>query len=103
MLQVVDLANLHPGIDQYYRDHHRTKPLSLLHYTGSDRLGEVLAICPKLRTFKLFVTESLAELGAILHSLGHTLDQISLVFPAEAASLTGFQDFLSACGRRISR
>ena len=51
----------------------------------------MLAICPKLRTFKLFVTESLAELGAILHSLGHTLDQISLVFPAEAASLTGFQ------------
>ena len=51
----------------------------------------MLAICPKLRTFKLFVTESLSELGAILHSLGHTLDQISLVFPAEAASLTGFQ------------
>ena len=51
----------------------------------------MLAICPKLRTFKLFVTESLAELGATLHSLGHTLDQISLVFPAEAASLTGFQ------------
>ena len=51
----------------------------------------MLAICPKLRTFKLFVTESLAELGAILHSLGHTLDQISLVFPAEATSLTGFQ------------
>ena len=51
----------------------------------------MLAICPKLRTFKLFVTESLAELGAILHSLGHTLDQISLVFPAEVASLSGFQ------------
>ena len=48
---MVDLANLHPGIDQYYRGHvrpdsstartARTKPLSLLHYTGSDRLGEV--------------------------------------------------------------
>ena len=35
MLQVVDLANLHPGIDQYYRDHHRTKPLNLVHYTGA--------------------------------------------------------------------
>ena len=34
MLQVLDLANLHPGIDQYYRDHHRTKPLNLVHYTG---------------------------------------------------------------------
>ena len=52
--QVVDLANLHPGIDQYYRGHvrpdsstartARTKPLSLLHYTGSDRLGEVMTI-----------------------------------------------------------
>ena len=35
MLQVLDLANLHPGIDQYYRDHHRTKPLNLVHYTGA--------------------------------------------------------------------
>ena len=51
---MVDLANLHPGIDQYYRGHvrpdsstartARTKPLSLLHYTGSDRLGEVIMI-----------------------------------------------------------
>ena len=51
---MVDLANLHPGIDQYYRGHvrpdsstartARTKPLSLLHYTGSDRLGEVKII-----------------------------------------------------------
>ena len=51
-MQVVDLANLHPGIDQYYRGHvrpdsstartARTKPLNLLHYTGSDRLGEVM-------------------------------------------------------------
>ena len=53
-MQVVDLANLHPGIDQYYRGHvrpdsstartARTKPLNLLHYTGSDRLGEVIMI-----------------------------------------------------------
>ena len=49
---MVDLANLHPGIDQYYRGHvrpdsstartARTKPLNLLHYTGSDMLGEVM-------------------------------------------------------------
>jgi len=113
MLQVVDLTNLHPGIDQYYRGHvrpdtstarySRMKPLNLMHYTGSDRLAEVLQICPKLRTFKLFVTESLAELGSTLQDLGHTLDQITLVYPPATQSLSGFIDFLTACGRRISR
>ena len=34
-------------------------PLKLVHYTGSDKLVEVMAVCPKIRTFKLFVTESL--------------------------------------------
>jgi len=114
LLQVVDLSNLHPGIDQYYRGHvvrpdsasakHlRMKPLNLVHYTGSDRLAEVLQICPKLRTFKLFVTESLASLGTTLQDLGHTLEQITLVYPQDRESLTGFIDFLEACGRRISR
>jgi hypothetical protein len=49
LLQVVDLANLHPGIEHYHRgqaadrSHHRAsvKPLNLVHYTGSDRLAEV--------------------------------------------------------------
>jgi len=63
----------------------------------------VLEICPKLRTFKLFVTESLAELGSTLQALGHTLDQISLVYPDTNTSLSGFKEFLEACGRRISR
>merc|ERR1719147_439049 len=79
------------------------KPLNLVHYTGSDRLADVLQICPKLRTFKLFVTESLASLGSTLQDLGHTLEQISLVYPHDRESLTGFIDFLEACGRRISR
>ena len=111
MLQVVDLTNLHPGIDHYYRGntkdfqtrHSRMKPLNLVHYTGSDRLAEVIQICPKLRTFKLFVTESLPDLGSTLQTLGHTLDQITLVYAPHHDTLTGFQEFLQACGRRITR
>lgn len=112
LLQVVDLANLHPGIEHYYkgasqgeRSHHRAsvKPLNLVHYTGSDRLAEVMDICPKLRTFKLFVTASLPGLGSTLSTLGHCLDQVTLVYPPQHTSLAGFQDFLLACGRKISR
>eukprot|EP00090_Calanus_glacialis_P008751 TRINITY_DN17102_c0_g1_i3.p1 TRINITY_DN17102_c0_g1~~TRINITY_DN17102_c0_g1_i3.p1 ORF type:complete len:573 (-),score=118.32 TRINITY_DN17102_c0_g1_i3:206-1924(-) len=111
MLQVVDLTNLHPGIDQYYRGNtkdfntrsSRMKPLNLVHYTGSDRLAEVIQICPKLRTFKLFVTDSLPDLGLTLQTLGHTLDQITLVYTPQHDTLSGFQEFLQACGRRISR
>lgn len=110
MLQVVDLTNLHPGIDQYYRGikdshsrHSRIKPLNLVHYTGSDRLAEVIQICPKLRTFKLFVTESLPDLGSTLQTLGHTLEQITLVYASHHDELNGLQEFLKACGRRISR
>jgi len=114
LLQVVDLANLHPGIEHYYRGtsnnggdrlHHRAsvKPLNLVHYTGSDRLAEVMDICPKLRTFKLFVTASLPDLGQTLSTLGHCLDQVTLVYPPQHTSLTGFTDFLVACGRKISR
>jgi len=114
LLQVVDLANLHPGIEHYYRGtsnnggdrvHHRAsvKPLNLVHYTGSDRLAEVMDICPKLRTFKLFVTASLPGLGVTLSTLGHCLDQVTLVYPPQHTSLTGFTDFLAACGRKISR
>ena len=56
----------------------------------------MLAICPKLRTFKLWVTgagegEQLAGLGATLRSLGHTLDQITLVYPPHTDTLPGFQ------------
>ena len=42
MLQVVDLSNLHPGIEEYYLHYrHRyasLKPLNLLHYTGQSSL-----------------------------------------------------------------
>lgn len=110
LLQVVDLANLHPGIEHYYRGageraHHRAaiKPLNLVHYTGSDRLAEVMDICPKLRTFKLFVTESLPDLGSTLSTLRHCMDQVTLVYPSHHTSLSGFRDFLVACGRKISR
>ena len=37
-----------------------------------------MEICPKLRTFKLFVTASLPDLGATLGTLGHCLDQVRL-------------------------
>ena len=35
--------------------------------------------------------EQLAELGATLRSLGHTLDQITLVYPPHTDTLPGFQ------------
>jgi len=115
-LQVVDLTNLHPGIQHYYRGagsatsressnqrYGRVKPLNLVHYTGSDRLAEVMDICPKLRTFKLFVTDALPELGITLKSLDHQLEQVTLVYSADYSHLRGFQDFLSACGRKLCR
>ena len=56
LLQVVDLTNLHPGIDQYYRGHvrpdsasakhSRLKPLNLLHYTGNTGdMGDTAQLC----------------------------------------------------------
>lgn len=111
MLQVVDLPNLHPGIEHYYRGtagesthrQARVKPLQLIHYTGSDKLAEVMDICPKLRTFKLFVTELLPDLGYTLQGLNHSLDLVTLVYARTHTTLTGFQEFLSACGQKISR
>ncbi|XP_023339747.1 uncharacterized protein LOC111709993, partial [Eurytemora carolleeae] len=76
-LQVVDLSNLHTGIEHYYRGsthrQSRVKSLNLVHYTGSDRLAEVMEICPKLRTFKLFVTAQLPQLGYTLQVRNKTL------------------------------
>jgi len=137
MLQVVDLSNLHAGLEHYLRGtresthrQSRVKPLNLIHYTGSDRLADVMNICPKLRTFKLFVTEQLHQLGAILKGLNHSLDQVTLVYAGQSTAdnpagavleeeeqmlagdedglathgkLTGFQQFLAECGRKICR
>jgi hypothetical protein len=110
-LQVADLENLHPGVDHYYRGtageyhhrQHRVKPLQLVHYTGSDRLAEVMDICPKLRTFKLFVTASLPDLGSTLDKMNNYLEHVTLVYSAHHNTLTGFQQFLQACGRRINQ
>ena len=55
-------------------------PLKLLHYTGSDKLAEVMAVCPKIRTFKLFVTESLPKMGTTLQSCNNSLDHVTLVY-----------------------
>ena len=99
--QVCDIVSLHPGIALHCTTG-PASPLALVHYTGSDRLGEVLHVCPKLRTFKLFVTESLPELGLTLAELGHTLDSVTLVW-GTSSSLTGFPAFLQHCGRAISR
>jgi len=108
-LQVVDLSNLHSGIDHYFRGSResshrqaRVKPLSLVHYTGSDKLTEVIDICPKLRTFKLFVTEQLPSLGRTLQDLSHRLDTVTLVY-RDSVTLAGFQEFVAACGNKISR
>ena len=60
---MVDLTNLHPGIDHYYRGHvrpdssmarsARMKPLNLMHYTGQYQLKcqEILYI--KDQKFKI--------------------------------------------------
>ncbi len=58
---------------------------------------------PKLRTFKLFVTEPLPELGATLAKMNNSLEHVTLVYPTHQSSLTGLQQFLSACGGRISQ
>ena len=55
-------------------------PLKLAHYTGSDKLAEVMAVCPKIRTFKLFVTESLPKMGTTLQSCNNSLDHVTLVY-----------------------
>ena len=112
LLEVVDMTCLHQAIEYYYKGaagtvtYHprpnRIAPLKLLHYTGSDKLGEVLEICPKLRTFKLFVTESLPSLGTTLQNSGNCLDHVTLVFNPAHRSLNGFHKFLQACGSRIS-
>ena len=111
LLEVADLSYLHQGIEYYYRGGEgcpsyrrrpdRVSPLRLVHYTGSDRLADVLSICPKLRTFKLFVTGSLPSLGETLRHGLTSLDHVTLVYGAEHARLDGLADFLSACGERI--
>ena len=55
-------------------------PLKLVHYTGSDKLAEVMAVCPKIRRFKLFVTESLPKMGATLQNCNNSLDHVTLVY-----------------------
>ena len=55
-------------------------PLKLVHYTGSDKLAEVMAVCPKIRTFKLFVTESLPKMGATLQNCNNSLDHVTLLY-----------------------
>ena len=39
-------------------------------------MTQVMEICPKLRTFKLFVTAHLPDLGSTLGTLGQCLDQV---------------------------
>jgi hypothetical protein len=103
---------LHDGIEHYY--HHSATmayatspfrspiPLKLVHYTGSDKLAEVMAVCPKIRTFKLFVTDSLPKMGATLQSCDNSLDHVTLVYsPRMHRTLVGLKEFLSACGGRI--
>ena len=60
-------------------------PLKLVHYTGSDKLAEVMAVCPKIRTFKLFVTESLPKMGATLKNCDNSLDHVTLVYSPRCA------------------
>jgi hypothetical protein len=39
----------------------RVKPLQLIHYTGSDKLAEVMDICPKLRYCTLIMKYTLYQ------------------------------------------
>ncbi len=107
LLEVMDVCHLHEGIDYYfhgggagcYRPRpERLAPLKLLHYTGFDKLAEVMPICPKLHTFKLFVTDALPRLGETLAD--NCLDHVTLVF--SQSTLLGLEEFLQACGHCIS-
>ena len=58
----------------------RVKPLQLIHYTGSDKLAEVMDICPKLRynwhILRVCITEKLSF--HVLKGLYHEyLDNLS--------------------------
>lgn len=112
MIEVLDMDQLHEGIKYYYigpsnGTYHpkpeRIPPLKLIHYTGSDNLSEVMPICPKLRTFKLRVTNALSNLGQTLKTCPNSLDHVSLMYNSSShTSLFGLQDFLSSCGDQIS-
>ncbi|TRY70474.1 hypothetical protein TCAL_16422 [Tigriopus californicus] len=112
MIEVLDMNQLHEGIKYYYLGpgngtYHpkpdRIPPLKLIHYTGSDNLSEVMPICPKLRTFKLHVTNALSNLGQTLKTCPNSLDHVSLMYTSSShTSLFGLQEFLSSCGDRIS-
>jgi len=111
-LEVLDMEKLHDGIEHYYHNAsvacsripmRMPAPLKLVHYTGSDKLAEVMAVCPKIRRFKLFVTESLPKMGATLQNCNNSLDHVTLVYsPRSHPTLVGLKEFLSACGGRIS-
>lgn len=110
-LEVLDLEQLHAGIEYYCKGPadgscilgpaHHSQPLKLVHYTGSDRLAEVMQVCPKLRTFKLFVTDALPRLGTTLQNLHNSLDHVTLVYNQDHLRLDGLQQFLKGCGSRI--
>ena len=56
--------------------HHHLQHQYQHHDYDPDHHDQVMDICPKLRTFKLFVTASLPDLGDTLSTLGHCLDQV---------------------------
>ena len=58
--------------------HHSQHQYQHQHHHHDHQQNQVMDICPKLRTFKLFVTASLPDLGDTLSTLGHCLDQVFL-------------------------
>ena len=105
-LEVIDVASLEEGIEFYLNagdDDHHEDTLKLVHYTGSDRLSaDILRICPKLRTFKLFVTDDLPHLGSTLANVANSLDQITLVYDDDRDLGADLDAFLARCGAKIA-
>eukprot|EP00096_Caligus_rogercresseyi_P012367 TRINITY_DN5149_c0_g1_i1.p1 TRINITY_DN5149_c0_g1~~TRINITY_DN5149_c0_g1_i1.p1 ORF type:complete len:559 (-),score=92.53 TRINITY_DN5149_c0_g1_i1:63-1739(-) len=113
-LEVLDIQNLHEGIQYYYKGQggghyhpkpERIRPLNLKHYTGSEKLLEVIDICPKLRTLKLEASERLPYLGSILARRAMILEHITLSWgdTDNSNTLSGLKGFLKECGDCIGK
>ncbi|XP_040579535.1 uncharacterized protein [Lepeophtheirus salmonis] len=109
-LEVLDIHNLHEGIEYYYRGQgnghyhpkpERIRPLNLIYYTGSEKLLEIVDVCPKLRTLKLTASEYLPSIGKMLVERNTILDHITLIWDEDTKYLIGLKGFLEACGSQI--
>ncbi|CAB4058464.1 unnamed protein product [Lepeophtheirus salmonis] len=84
-LEVLDIHNLHEGIEYYYRGQGN----------GSEKLLEIVDVCPKLRTLKLTASEYLPSIGknvGFLEACGSQIGSLEIDCPS---TFMRAQDFLT--------